>query len=296
MKRNLNRNVMPETEDKKSGIIALVGRSNVGKSTLLNSLVGSKVAITTPKPQTTRHLIQGVVNDERGQLVFVDTPGLFKQVPDQLTAKMNERVKEALEGVDCLVYVVDPTRHVGEEEKLIHGLVQKSRLPKVMVINKTDLRPEFKEEYLAWSDEFNQVVELSALKSKGLPLLLNALFELAPTGEPLYPPDRITDLENRFWLAELIREKAFLKTHQEIPFGIHVEVNAIEERDNGLLYIGAEIITRDPRHKRMIIGGGGSKIKEIGAAVRRELELVTGKKIYLDLEVRVDEHWQERFS
>lgn len=296
MKRNLMRNKMPEEENKKSGIIALVGRSNVGKSTLLNSLVGSKVAITTPKPQTTRHLIQGVVNDERGQLVFVDTPGLFKRVPDQLTAKLNERVREALEGVDCLVYVIDPTRHVGEEEKLIHGLVLKSRLPKVLVINKSDLRPEFKEEYLAWAEEFDQVVELSALKNKGLPLLVNALFELVPTGAPLYPPDRITDLENKFWLAELIREKAFLKTHQEVPFGINVEVESVEQRDNGLLYINAAIVTRDPRHKRMIIGHGGSKIKDIGAAVRKELELVTGQKVFLELAVQVDEHWQERFS
>jgi GTP-binding protein Era len=287
---------MPEEELKKSGLAVLVGRSNVGKSTLLNALVGSKIAITTPKPQTTRHLIQGVVNDDRGQAVFVDTPGLFKRVPDRLTAKLNEKAKESLAGVDCLLYVVDPTRHVGEEEKLVRSLVAASNLPKILVINKSDLRGEFKEEYLAWADEFDAVLEVSAAQGKGLGLLKDAIFEALPEGEPLYPLDRITDVENKFWIAETIREKAFLQTHQEIPFGLNVEVLEVEERENGLIYIHAALVTRDARHKRMLIGQGARKIKQIGASARKEMELVSDRKIFLELDVEVDEKWQERFE
>ncbi|MBN1584748.1 GTPase Era [Candidatus Uhrbacteria bacterium] len=281
---------------KKSGMAALIGRSNVGKSTLINSLIGTKVAITSPKPQTTRHAIQGVLNDEmRGQVVFVDTPGIFKRVPDRLTAKLNEKARESMTGIDCLIYVVDPTRHVGEEERLIHGLVMASGVPKIMVLNKSDRRGEFRDEYLAWSDGFSTVLEISALHCKGLKPLIQAIFDLMPEGEPLYPLDRITNIDNRFWLSEIIREKVFIQTQQEVPFGVTVEMGSVEERENGTVYVQASLITRDKRHKKMLIGHGGEKIKAIGRSARRELEAVTNRKIFLDLEVSVDEKWEERF-
>lgn len=281
---------------KKSGLVVLVGRSNVGKSTLLNSLIGTKLAITTPKPQTTRHTIQGVIHDPRGQAVFVDTPGIFKQVPDILTAKLNERARDAFEGVDAILYVVDPNRHVGDEEESVHRMVKQAGKPKIMVINKIDSGRQYVDEYLAWSDEFDAVIEISALQNKGLKALTDKIFELLPEGEPLYPEDQITNVDNKFWLEEIIREKVFLGMHEEIPYSTTVEVEETTRRQDGLVYIEASVLTSSARYKKMIIGDGARKIRGIGAAARKEIEAVTGDRIYLDLDVQVDERWAERFE
>jgi len=282
---------------KKVALAVLVGRSNVGKSTLLNNLLGTKIAITSPKAQTTRHLIHGVLNDDRGQIVFVDTPGLFKQVPDTLTAKLNEKAKDALDGIDIILYVVDPTRHVGDEEKTIHRLVTQSDRPKILVLNKSDLKRPFLDEYLAWSDEFDAVVDVAAVRGHNLKALREKIIDLAPEGDnPLYPPGQMTNIDNRFWLAEIIREKVFLATHDEIPYTVTVEVEETERRDNGVWYVRATVITKADRAKRMLIGARGRQIKEIGQAARKELEAVTGEKVFLDLNVEVDERWQERFN
>jgi GTPase len=175
---------------KKAGIAVLIGRSNAGKSTLLNSLVGTKVAITSPKAQTTRHTIQGVVNGPQGQIVFVDTPGLFARVPDQLTQKLNDSVSESLQGIDAVVYVADPTRHVGDEETRIHRMVAALSIPKILVLNKMDLKRDYIDEYLAWRDEFAEIVEVSALQGKNVGAVTAALFKVLPDGEPLYRPRR----------------------------------------------------------------------------------------------------------
>lgn len=279
------------------GLAVIVGRSNVGKSTLLNNLVGTKVAITSPKPQTTRHVIHGVLNDPRGQAVFADTPGIFKQVPDVLTSKLNEKAKDALAGVDLIIYVVDPTRHVGDEEKIVHRLVMQASCPKILVLNKSDRKRPFLEEYLAWQDEFNAVHDVSAREARHLKPLIDTIFSLLPEGgELLYPTDQLTNVDNKFFLAEVIREKIFLAMHDEIPYTVHVEIEETEKRDSGLWYVRARIITNADRAKRMIIGHGGRQIKEIGQAARKELEAVTGAKVFLDLEVEVDERWQERFE
>ena len=279
------------------GLAVIIGRSNVGKSTLLNNLVGTKVAITSPKPQTTRHVIHGVLNDPRGQAVFADTPGIFKQVPDVLTGKLNEKAKDALAGVDLIIYVVDPTRHVGDEEKTVHRLVMQATCPKVLVLNKSDLKRPFLDEYLAWQDEFDAVHDVSAREARHLKPLIDTIFNLLPAGgELLYPTDQLTNVDNKFFLAEVIREKIFLAMHDEIPYTVHVEIEETEKRDNGLWYVRARIITNATRAKRIIIGHGGRQIKEIGQAARKELEAVTGAKVFLDLEVEVDERWQERFE
>ncbi len=285
-----------ENVTKKNGLVVLVGRSNVGKSTLLNSLVGSKIAITSPKPQTTRHVIHGVVNDERGQIVFADTPGVFKHAPDRLTSRLNEKVREALGGVDAVVYVVDPTRYVGEEEKLVHRMVAEVKQPKILVLNKSDANQPFRDEYLAWKDEFDKVVEVSALRGKSLKNLVDAIFDILPAGQALYPAGQLTNVENKMWIEELIREKIFLKTHEEVPYTTAVEVEEMEQRENGLTYIKAAVLTTSPRYKKMLIGEGARRIRDIGSAARKELESVSGKKVYLDLEVRVEERWQERLG
>ena len=280
----------------KSGFAVMVGRSNVGKSSLLNALVGTKIAITTPKPQTTRKTIQGVVHDDRGQIVFVDTPGIFHKAKDVLTKKMNQAVKEAMKEIDVLIYVVDPTRPIGPEERELLGMIDIIQKPKLMVINKTDLKHlPYIEEYRVLKRNFLKTIELSAKEGKNIKGLINEIFELLPEGVEYYPKHQLTNIENKQWFAELIREKLFIQLQQELPYSIHVVVDELEAKEKDLLYIKARIITDRDRHKGMIVGKGGQMIKSIGQSARRELEAVTGKKIYLDLEVEVQEHWQEIF-
>ena len=280
----------------KSGFVALIGRSNVGKSTLLNNLIGSKIAITSPKAQTTRQSIQGVLNDERGQIVFVDTPGVL-QKRDMLTKRLLQIAKSTLNHVDIIVYVVDPTREIGSEEKFILHLLHGIKAQKVLCINKIDdPRPDFIESYRAMASDFDAIVEVSALRLTNLKLLTNQLFEFLPEGAPLYPVGQLTNLTNEQLIAELIREKLFLRLHDEVPYGLHVEVDDMKERGNGDLYIHAIIFTNDERHKRYIIGLGGRGIKEIGQATRKDLENITQKHVYIELEVEFDEHWVERLG
>ena len=281
---------------KKAGLAVLIGRSNAGKSTLLNSLVGTKVAITTPKPQTTRHVIQGILHDPRGQIVFVDTPGIFTQIPDLLTTKLNAKAKDALEGIDVVLYVADPSRHVGDEERAVYRVVKSAEAAKILVLNKSDIDRPYIDEYLAWSDDVDGVIEVSALNAKNLKALVDMIFERLPEADPLYPDGQLTGVENKFWLEELIREKIFLKMHQEVPYTTTVEVEEMATRENGVVYIKASILTTSPRYRKMLIGAGGLAIKSIGQAVRKELELVSGNKTYVDLDVRVEERWQERFE
>lgn len=281
---------------KKSGVAVLIGRSNAGKSTLLNSLVGTKVAIATPKPQTTRHVIHGVLHEPRGQIVFVDTPGIFTRIPDLLTSKLNEKAKDALEGIDVVLYVADPSRHVGDEEKAVHRVVKTAKSPKILVLNKSDLERPYIDEYLAWKDDFDEIIEVSGLDAKNLKTLVDLIFAHLPIGEPLYPEGQLTGAENKFWLEELIREKVFLKMHEEVPYTVTVEVEENATRENGAVYIRAAILTTSPRYRKMLIGAGGRTIKSIGSAVRKELEAVTGQKTYIELYVRVEEKWQERFK
>lgn len=284
------------TEKKRAGMVVLVGRSNAGKSTLLNALVGTKVAITSPKPQTTRHVIQGVIHDPRAQIVIADTPGIFTRVPDRLTAALNEKAREAVAGIDALLYVVDPTRHVGDEEQAVHRLVKSVTKPKILVLNKSDLERPYRDEYLAWSDEFVAVVDVSAERGMNLKTLVSLITDLMPEGEPLYPHGQLTDADNKFWLSELIREKVFLKMHQEVPYTVTVEIEEAEMRPNGVFYLKAAIVTTASRYRKMLIGTGADKVRAIGTAVRKELEAVSGGKAYVELEVRVDERWQERFE
>lgn len=317
----------------KSGIVTLAGRSNVGKSTLLNALVGTKVAITSPKPQTTRMNIRGILNDPRGQIVFIDSPGIFESARGPLTRAVNEAARESLRGVNAIVYVVDPTRAIGTEEHHVHTLIRNAPVPKVLVYNKSDLhereRP-YRNQYhdlvlgglptpSPTSPQLRQgsagrarlrgtsrspspraeekpvngfVAELdvSALKRRNLNLLVDLLFEFLPEGEPLYEEGRVADIPKKEWVAELIREKVFLRMHQEIPYSVAVEVDEIVEREGGTLYVAARILTTDDRYRRMLIGTGGKRIKEIGSLARKELETAMNRKVFLDLTVET-ERW-----
>ncbi len=283
----------------KSGFVVLVGRSNVGKSTLLNSLVGSKIAITSRKPQTTRLSIHGIVHDPRGQIVFVDTPGVFERAHDVLTKMLNERVREALRDIDVIVYVADPTRPIGNEEHMVLRLIEPVKKPKILAVNKIDERElPYIEEYRALAPQFDAVIEISALREKNLKQLIEAVLDRLPEGEPFYPEFQLTNIENRAWLAEIIREKIFIQTGAEIPYSVAVEIHEAEERKDKrgetLLYIKASVLTAEERHKRMLIGAGGRRIKEIGSASRKELEAALGRRVFLDLEVVVDPDWPAR--
>lgn len=282
----------------KSGFVVLIGRSNVGKSTLMNTLVGTKISAVTHKPQTTRQAIHGVLHRPEGQIIFVDTPGVFKETGGALTKKLTRTVEDALAGVDVIVYVADPTRAIGPEERATLAMVRPLTQPKLLVINKSDLpeqKKEFVEDYRAIADTFYNVFELSALRARHVEPLIGAIMELLPEGEPAYTAEQKSNITDYFWVAEIIREKIFLCTEQEVPYSTHVEVDMMEEKGEHLV-ITARILTTESRYKKMLIGHGGQKIKEIGMAARRELEAATDKKIYLDLEVDVDPHWVERLG
>ncbi len=280
----------------KSGIITLVGRSNVGKSTLLNTLVGTKIAAVTDKPQTTRNVIHGVLNRPQGQAVFVDTPGVFKERRNHLSSQLAESVGESLRGIDLAIYVADPTKSVGAEERAVLAMTRRLAVPKILVINKSDLpqnEKEFAEDYWALGSDFAAVFELSALRHRHVEPLIEKVFELLPEGEPLYPADQLTNVDKKFWVAEIIREKIFLALRKEVPYTTHVEVTEIEEKPE-IFVIKAIVYTYDRKYKEMIIGKGGRAIKEIGIAARKELEQAIGKKVFLELEVETDKRWMDR--
>ncbi|MBI4435435.1 GTPase Era [Candidatus Uhrbacteria bacterium] len=281
----------------KSGFVVMIGRSNVGKSTLMNSIVGSKIAITTPKPQTTRLPIQGIITRPEGQMVFVDTPGVLRGAKDALSKRLAQSVGASLQDVDAVAYVVDPTREIGQEEREVMRMIESLDKPKVLVINKIDLREKpYLDFYRDLSENYTATVEVSALRGTHIDKLVETLFSLLPEGEFYYPEHQLTDMPNKTWLAELIREKLFLRLRQEVPYSTHVEVAEVEERDNGTLYIAGTIFTTDDRYKSMIIGKGGRGIREIGQSTRKELEGVMGSKVFLDLTVEVDPHWMMKFE
>jgi GTP-binding protein Era len=282
----------------KSGIVALIGRPNTGKSTLLNQILGQKVSITSPKPQTTRFSIQAVYEDERGQILFVDTPGVFGKVDDPLARKINPRAQESITDVDLVLYMVDHTRDRDFEENKVLGIVRKSKAPKIMVINKIDVKkPTHLVQYKFMEDEVDQVIQISALTNKNIPVLLDTIFSYLPEREAIADMTTMVqpalNLDSKLFISEIIREKAFLNLRREVPYRITAVVDELTERDSGSLYIKARILTLDDKYTGMVIGKAGSMIKEISMAVRKELETATSKKVYIELNVETDPHWME---
>lgn len=274
----------------KSGVVAIVGRPNAGKSTLLNAIIGHKVTVTSPKPQTTQFLIQAVYEDARGQIIFTDTPGIFAKTDNPKAHEINMTAEHSLDEVDVIVYVVDKTRERGVEENRVLGLVRKTDAPKILVFNKTDKRhPSFIEQYKFMEEEMDATIEISARTHKNINLLIDTIFEFLNPGEKLITdkekPVAALNFDSKLYVEELIREKAFLRLRREVPYVIRVNVLDITEKpQKNMTVITAQIIAPE-RYKKMIIGAGGSKIKEIGMMVRRELEIATNRKIYLDLTV-----------
>lgn len=309
----------------KQGTVLLIGRPNVGKSTFLNNLLGQKVAITSPKPQTTRFPVQAVYHDERGDLLFIDTPGIFGKAEDYLSKQINEKTFTSLNReVDIVLYMVDHTRRRDFEEGKVLGIVRKlNPKKKFLVVNKIDLQDKtYLPQYRFLEEEVDDVFPLSALHRKHYDPLLTAIFEAIPdtlpepeTEEEEDPKKRrynpfkemsrdpndpmaafpLQNLDSNIFVAELIREKIFLHTGKEVPYSASVVVDEIMERENGIMYIQARILTTADRYKKMLIGKGGEKIKDLGRLARKEIELAINKKVYLDLKVETDPHWQERY-
>jgi GTP-binding protein Era len=279
----------------RSGFVAVVGRPNVGKSTLVNRLVGEKVAIVSDKPQTTRNRILAVLNRPDGQVVLFDTPGIHKPMH-----RMNERMVDAavssLGQVDLAVWVVDVTEEYGPGDRYVKEVLGRSGKPVMLVLNKIDLMP--KPQLLPLIDhyrrllDFAEVIPLSALEGDNVDVLGERLVAHLPEGERLYPEDFLTDQPERFFVAEMVREQILRHTREEIPYSTAVVVDSFKEGDP-LVRIEASILVERPSQKGILIGRGGAMLKAIGSAARREIEAFLGTKVYLGLFVKVREGWRE---
>jgi GTP-binding protein Era len=281
----------------RSGFVSLVGRPNAGKSTLLNALVGQKVAIVADKPQTTRTSIQGVLTLPDAQVVFLDTPGIHK-ADTPLNRRMMDTVRAALEARDLLLFLADASYFFSDEDRRAVDLLRKTTAPVVLVLNKIDLLKDkavllpliehYKSIY-----EFTGYVPISAAKGHGLDELRGVILEHLPEGPAYFPPDHITDQPERFLAAELIREKVLLATRQEVPHSVAVTVDRWEETPQ-ITRIYATVRVERPGQKAIVIGSKGAMLKRIGTAARQEMERIFGVRIYLDLHVRVQPGWREK--
>ena len=284
-------------ENFKSGFVALVGRPNVGKSTLMNHLIGQKIAITSEKPQTTRNRIQPVYTDKRGQIIFLDTPGIHK-AKNKLGQYMVNVAEGTLNEVDVIMWLVEPTTYIGAGEQHIAELLSKVKTPVILAINKIDTVKD--EEIIAKAIDtyknvcpFAEIVPVSALRNQNTDKMTELLFKYLPYGPQYYDEDTVTDQPMRQIAAELIREKALRLLQDEIPHGIAVTIEQMKERDNGIFDIEATIICERDSHKGIIIGKGGAMLKRIGSQARREIENLMGAKVNLQLWVKVRKEWRD---
>jgi GTP-binding protein Era len=281
----------------KSGFVSIVGRPNVGKSTLLNQILGQKIAITTDKPQTTRNRILGIHTLDDAQILFLDTPGIHKG-EGRLNRFMVGQAKSACSGVDLVMFLIDATAKPGSGESFVLDILRRGETPVILVINKIDLVSRESllpliETYSKLFD-FAEIFPISAAKGEGTDLLVSRIRELLPEGSPYYPEDMITDLPERFIVAEMVREQILNQTRDEIPYGVAVEVESFEEKpEKGVIVIGAVIHVERDSHKRIIVGKQGSRLKAIGQSARLEIEKLLDSKVYLELFVHVQKNWTE---
>ncbi|WP_096188361.1 GTPase Era [Evansella halocellulosilytica] len=283
---------------KKSGFVALIGRPNVGKSTLLNQVLGQKIAIMSDKPQTTRNRIQGVYTEERGQVVFIDTPGIHKP-KHKLGDFMTKVAQTTLREVDAVLFLIDAKEGRGRGDNFIMEKLKNVDTPIFLIINKIDevhpdeLLPiieEYRNEF-----HFTEVIPISALQGNNVNTLIDQVFSYLEEGPQYYPEDQVTDHPERFLMAEMIREKVLHLTHEEIPHSIAVDIEQIKRRgDRDKVYVGAVIVVERSSQKGIIIGKQGKMLKEIGQRAREDIEAVLGSKVFLELWVRVEKDWRNK--
>ena len=282
----------------RSGYVALIGRPNAGKSTLLNRLVGEKIAAVSNKPQTTRHRIKGIVNREGGQIVFIDTPGVHKP-GHLLNRRMMSAVHDAILSVDLIVLMRDASVSTGNGDRFVFDLVKQAEKPSVLVLNKIDklhdkaallpLMESYSTEF-----EFDEIVPVSALKGDAIDNLLDQIVKHLPPGEPIFADDEMTDQSTRIIAAEMVREKILATTGEEIPYVTAVVTEVFDETEPGLTRIFCAIYVERSSQKKIVIGKGGARIKDIGTKARIDIEKLLGKKVFLKLFVKVVEDWRNR--
>jgi GTP-binding protein Era len=279
----------------KSGFVAIVGRPNAGKSTLVNHLVGEKVAIVTSRPQTTRNRIQGIVNRENAQIVLIDTPGLHRP-ESALGRQMMGEVEAAIEAVDIVALLLDVSEEFGVGDRRAVERLQRVESKRFLLLNKIDRLPRAellpKIDKLSKLGKFDEIIPISALKGDGVDRALDKMIEYLPVGTPQFPTDQYTDQPERFLAAEIVREKAMASTTQEVPHAVAVICDAFEETPT-LIRIRATIYVDREGQKGILIGKGGGALKQIGTTARKELESILGTKIFLELYVKVLKNWRE---
>lgn len=278
------------------GFVAIIGRPNVGKSTLMNHLIGQKISITSRKPQTTRNRIVGIDTDGDYQVVYVDTPGLHREEKRAINHLMNRAAESALGDVELIIMVVDPNHWTDDDEMALHR-VKNADVPVVLAINKVDTIAD-KESLLPLIDKlskiitFKDIIPVSALRGTNLHILKQIIKESLPEGDHLFPDDSITDRSSRFLAAEIVREKLMRQMGDELPYSSTVEVEEFKE-DNGLLRISAAILVERNGQKKMVVGAGGDRIKKIGTEARKDMEKLFDSKVFLKLFVKVKAGWSD---
>jgi GTP-binding protein Era len=281
--------------DFRCGLVALTGRPNVGKSTLLNALIGFRLSIVSPRPQTTRHRILGIANSEAGQVLYVDTPGLHRGAKRAMNRSLNRAARAAINDVDLVVQVIEAGRWTDEDEALYATLAEQTA-PRLLVINKVDLSKDKTQllPFVAALGEQHAFVEthyVSALKKKGLGELERAILARLPVRAPIYGADEVTDRSERFLAAEMVREQLMLRLDQELPYATTVEIEAFRDRPDGMAEVHAVVWVELDGQKAIVIGQGGAQLKAIGTAARRRMEQLFGRKVYLRLWVKVRAGW-----
>jgi len=275
--------------------VALAGRPNAGKSTLVNRIVGGKVAIVSDKPQTTRREIRGIATGEDWQLVLVDLPGV-QRPRDPLTERMQRRVERALGEADAVLFVLNGEQEIGAGDRFIANAIANAGVPAVTALNKVDRLDQPRTVgALAAAAELDvpgEIFPVSARSGDGLAPLVGELISLLPEGPLLYPPDDKSDLPERVRLAELVREQVLLRTREEVPHSVEVELDELEEREDGLLVVRARVWAETESQKGILVGAGGRMVKAVGTAARREIEETLGRRVHLELQVRVRKGWR----
>ena len=281
----------------KSGYAVIIGRPNVGKSTLMNHLIGQKIAITSNRPQTTRNRIETVLTTEEGQIIFLDTPGMIRKADNKLGEYLIDVSDKTIGDADVILWLVEPSSYIGHGDRDIAEKLKKQKKPVILIINKIDTidkkkAPEILE---AWEKvlAFDDIIVVSALRGLNVEEVIRAILKRLPEGPQYYDEEVVTDQNMRQLAAEIIREKALRALNEEVPHGIAVQIDSYKERSEELTAIEASIICERDSHKGIIIGKGGSMLKKIGTAARRDIEEMTGTKVFLKLFVKVRKNWRD---
>ncbi len=284
---------MEEKTNFHSGYLTIIGKPNAGKSTLINYLLQTKLSAVSPKEQTTRRRIIGIYTDDRMQMVMIDTPGILSKTMHKMHEKMQDEIKRSLENVDVILFMID----INKIPEDIPDILKKTKTPIIVGLNKIDSVPKGDvvialDNIANRFENIKEIVPISALKGTNIPELLDVLYKYLPEGDYLYDPELITTSPERFFVAEIIREKLFNFLHQEIPYSTAVIIEEFKEREKGKDYIRATILVERDSQKGIVIGKKGSTLKKIGSAARKDIEFLLGRKVFLDLHVKVRKDWR----